>query len=210
MEINELFDLPAHPLLVHIPVVLVPAALLAALVALWPRVRRPAALTAAALAVVGGIGVFLATGSGEELEHRVRETDQVEEHTEQGEEAELPAIAFGIVALAAAATVEIVRRRTDPPAGVATGNPGTPPAAMPSAGPGATATAAPPEAPARPAAASPARSVTWLPAIALAVSVVLGALATYDVVRAGHSGANAVWHDTPASRPGGDADGDDD
>ena len=30
MEINELFDLPAHPLLVHIPVVLVPAALLAA------------------------------------------------------------------------------------------------------------------------------------------------------------------------------------
>jgi hypothetical protein len=92
MEIDELFDLPAHPLLVHVPIVLVPLALLAALVALVPLARRPAALAAAALAVVGGVGAFLATGAGEKLEDRVRETELVEEHAESGEAVEVPAI----------------------------------------------------------------------------------------------------------------------
>jgi uncharacterized membrane protein len=68
MELDQLFDLPAHPLLVHVPVVLVPLALFVSLVALVPRARRIAAPAAAALALVGGIGVVLATGSGENLE----------------------------------------------------------------------------------------------------------------------------------------------
>jgi drug/metabolite transporter (DMT)-like permease len=127
MEIDQLFNLPAHPLLVHVPVVLVPLALLVTVVALWPRLRRPAALTAAGLAVVGGIGVVLATGSGESLQESVPGSERVEHHVEQGEAAEAPAIVFGVVAVAAAVVNEVVRRRSEPaevPARARTGRAG--------------------------------------------------------------------------------------
>lgn len=151
MELDKLFDLPAHPLLVHIPVVLVPLALLITLVAFVPRARRVAAPAAAALALMGGIGVVLATGSGEAFEEQVDETHLVEKHAEQGEAAEFPALAFGVVAVAAAVTTEVVRRRSG--------------------------------------------SIGWLAAGALAVAAVAGGVATTTVIQAGHSGADAVWHD---------------
>ncbi len=118
MEIDQLFDLPAHPLLVHVPIVMVPLALLAALVALVPIARRPAALAAAAFALAGGVGAVLAVGAGEKLQDRVRETDQIEDHTERGEAVELPAIVFAVLAVGGAAAVEVGRRRR---AGAATG-----------------------------------------------------------------------------------------
>jgi uncharacterized membrane protein len=174
MELDKLFDLPAHPLLVHIPVVLVPLALIVTLVAFVPRTRRFAAPAAAALALAGGIGVVLATGSGEALEERVDESQRVEEHAEQGQAAEGPAIAFGVVAAAAAATTEVVRRRSGS------------------------------------ADARRARSGGRLAAGALAVAAVAGGVATTAVVQAGHSGADAVWHDpntagTEGQEGGGEA-----
>jgi uncharacterized membrane protein len=156
---DELFNLPAHPLLVHIPVVIVPLALLVTVVALVPRARRVAAPTAAALALVGGIGVVLSTGSGEDFEEHVDESHRVEEHAEQGQAAEFPAIAFGVVAVAAAATTEVVRRRS------------------------------------RSAHAESTRSGKWIAAGAMAVAAIAGGVATTAVIQAGHSGAEAVWHD---------------
>ncbi len=47
-----------------------------------------------------------------------------------------------------------------------------------------------------PTGTTPGAGGRWLAAGALAVSVVAGAVATTTVVQAGHSGADAVWHDT--------------
>jgi hypothetical protein len=74
MEIDQILGLPAHPLLVHIPVVLVPLATIGAvLVAVKVSWRRSLAVVVAVLAIGGAVGVFLATQSGEALEERVEE-----------------------------------------------------------------------------------------------------------------------------------------
>jgi uncharacterized membrane protein len=198
LEIDELFGLPAHPLLVHVPVVIIPLALLVALVALWPRARRGAALAAAALALVGAVGTVLAAGSGEELEDDVRETELVEEHAEQGEQVELPALAFAVLAIAGTGAVEAARRRRRDAEGTGDGDVPAAPDDDRSPGSGATAIAtAPPPAPAR---ARPTRAgAAGLTTALLALSVLAGAVATYTVVGAGHSGAEAVWDEAPAS-----------
>lgn len=115
MEIDELFGLPAHPLVVHVAVVLLPLAALATLVcAAVPRARRHYAPVALALAVVATAAVGLAQGSGEELEERVDETALVEEHTEQGEGVLPWAIAVTVSAAAVAAAPLLARRRAWP------------------------------------------------------------------------------------------------
>ena len=197
IEIDELFGLPAHPLLVHIPVVVIPLAMLLALVALWPRVRRGAAWAAAVLALVGGVGAVLAIGAGESLQDDVRETEMAEEHAEQGDQVELPAIAFAVLAVAGAAAVEVVRRR-GPDDEI-----GPEPAAAPrrsavSSGPGAVAVTVD-ERPA-PSDGPPRRTV--VATVLLVLSVVAGGFATYTVVQAGHSGAKAVWDETPGGTDG--------
>ncbi|MEQ1874427.1 MAG: DUF2231 domain-containing protein [Ilumatobacteraceae bacterium] len=100
MEIDQLFGLPAHPLLVHMPVVLVPAAALLAVVFAF----RPAWLDRfgwglVALSGIGALGAILAAGSGEALEETVKETRALEEHAEMGETAQTVAIVFFCVVL---------------------------------------------------------------------------------------------------------------
>jgi hypothetical protein len=112
MEINELFGLPAHPLVVHAAVVLLPLAALATLVAAAvPRLRRQWAPVALAMALAATLAVGLAQGSGEELEEKVDETELVEEHTEKGETVLPWAIAVTVAAAAATAVPLVVRRR---------------------------------------------------------------------------------------------------
>jgi uncharacterized membrane protein len=65
---NTLFGLPAHPLLVHVPVVLVPLAAIAVIaMAIRPKWLRTFGPVVAAMAGIGFIGALLAAGSGEEL-----------------------------------------------------------------------------------------------------------------------------------------------
>ena len=112
MEIEELFGLPAHPLVVHAAVVLLPLAALATLVcAAAPRARRHYAPVALGLALVGTLAVGLAQGSGEALEDRVDETELVEEHTGQGERVLPWAIAVTLIAAAVLAIPVLARRR---------------------------------------------------------------------------------------------------
>ena len=112
MEINDLFGLPAHPLLVHIPVVLIPLATIGSLfVAIKPEWRRRYAIPVAALAAVGAVAVFLAAQSGESLEERVKENDLVEEHAEAGESAEPFVAVYGVLAVGLAAADLVDRRR---------------------------------------------------------------------------------------------------
>src|SRR5262245_55406073 len=81
---DEIFGLPAHPLIVHGAVVLIPLAAVGALLCLVPRIRRHLGLAVLALAVVGTVAVYLAEESGEALKERVDETDQVDEHADLG------------------------------------------------------------------------------------------------------------------------------
>jgi uncharacterized membrane protein len=100
MEINNLFGLPAHPLLVHLPVVLIPLAGLAAIVMAF----RPAWLARygwwlVGLSFVGMVGAILAAGSGEGLEGRVERSAALERHAELGDRAEAVAIVFFVLCL---------------------------------------------------------------------------------------------------------------
>jgi hypothetical protein len=96
LEVNRLAGLPAHPLLVHGAVVIVPLAAIAFLVTgardAWRRLYYlPVTLTA----IIGGIFAFLAKESGEPLSESVRRAGQrVGEHPEQGDTAFLFAMLF--------------------------------------------------------------------------------------------------------------------
>ncbi len=121
MELNDLFGIPAHPLVVHAAVVLLPlGAIATVIVAALPKARRHYAPIALGLVLVGTIAVGLAQQSGESLEDRVNETELVEEHTEQGETVLPWAIAVSVVAAAVALAQPLRRRFTQLPAHVVT------------------------------------------------------------------------------------------
>lgn len=103
MELESLFGLPAHPLVVHAAVVLLPLAAAGTLVvAAVPRLRRHYAPLVLAVSLAATAAVGLAQTSGEELEGDVRETELVEAHAGQGESV-LP-WAIGVSVAAAAVT----------------------------------------------------------------------------------------------------------
>lgn len=84
--LDSLFGLPAHPLIVHATVVVVPAAATTVLVAtLWPRFRRWAGWFPAALSVAAVVLAPMSTSSGEGLEHVTGTSALVHEHAELGE-----------------------------------------------------------------------------------------------------------------------------
>lgn len=109
MEIGRLFGLPAHPLIVHAVVVLVPLCSLGvALSALWPTARRHLAWVLLGLTIIAVAMVPLATGSGEVLEQMVNESGLVERHAQLGDDY-LPyafALVVGAVAVAGLQWIE--------------------------------------------------------------------------------------------------------
>ncbi|WP_033262759.1 DUF2231 domain-containing protein [Amycolatopsis vancoresmycina] len=92
--------LPAHILLVHAIVVLLPlSALLLVLSALWPAARAKLALPNAILSVVVVLLVPVTTDAGEWLERRVARTPLVRTHTELGDTAIWVALPVAVLAL---------------------------------------------------------------------------------------------------------------
>ena len=92
--------LPAHILLVHAIVVLLPlSALLLAVSAIWEKTRRRLAGPNAILAVLVLLLVPVTTNAGEWLERRVPRTDVLSAHTELGDTAVFVAIPVAILAL---------------------------------------------------------------------------------------------------------------
>ncbi|WP_192029140.1 hypothetical protein [Candidatus Frankia nodulisporulans] len=84
---TEVSGLPAHVLLVHVVVILVPlAALLVVLAAVWPAARRRLGLVTPLVALVALVSVPLTTHAGEWLEARVSSDELVRRHTELGDE----------------------------------------------------------------------------------------------------------------------------
>ncbi|MEI8323308.1 MAG: hypothetical protein WCG49_09390, partial [Actinomycetes bacterium] len=109
LAIDRIFGVPAHPLFVHIPVVLVPLAAILAVAAIFKKFRQPLLIAAAITAAVGGIGVLLAASSGEGLQDSVKHTALIRDHAEKGDAAQTPAVIFGVIAVVAAAE-EVLRR----------------------------------------------------------------------------------------------------
>lgn len=103
-EIDELFGLPAHPLVVHVPVVLLPlAALGVVIMAVSPRFRRGVGWVVVALTGLASACALLALNTGAALEERVEDIGSehlIEEHGDIGERAAFIACAFFVIMLA--------------------------------------------------------------------------------------------------------------
>jgi hypothetical protein len=104
--IDELGGLPAHPLVVHLPVVLVPLAALGVIaMAIRPAWLRTFGPVVAGMSGVGFVAAVLAASSGEALEDDFRATgqtisDTLNDHAELGEGARLFAALFFVLVLA--------------------------------------------------------------------------------------------------------------
>jgi hypothetical protein len=105
VEINNLWGLPAHPLIVHAIVALVPLTAAGAVVStFFTGIRARIGWLVALGAVLDVLLLPLVTGSGESLEERVSESTLVERHADMGEQL-LPwviglAVAFVLLMLA--------------------------------------------------------------------------------------------------------------
>lgn len=113
LELSQLFDLPAHPLLVHIPVVLLPLVALGTIaIVLRPAFRRSIGWVVVALGAVAAVGTQLAIGSGEELEDHVRKTELVRDHTGMAD----TMLPFALLLFVLALAVVLIGRRQLPEA----------------------------------------------------------------------------------------------
>jgi uncharacterized membrane protein len=177
---DKISGLPAHPLLVHVPVVLVPLAALGALaMAFWPWLRARIGWIVAGLAVLGGLGALLAASAGESLQESKPENAAISHHAELGDAAKMWGIIFAILVVVFVAGEWWLKRRAA--AGTAT----------PSAD--GSETAAP---------ATTGWKKWALPALAV-LTIASGAWATYSVIDAGHTGAKATWQNEGKGRPDG-------
>ena len=193
--------LPAHVLLVHAVVVLVPlTALLVLLVAFWPAARRRLWLVTAALAVVTLVLVPLTTQAGEWLERHVPTTALVRAHTELGDDMLPWAVALAAVALAVAGRELLGLRAARRVARVEVGRGG--PGAATSGGMTPRSVREGPVS--AYSSALPGGTVVTVVVAVLAVVVSLGAV--YTVYEIGDSGSRAAWtgrfSPTPLARPG--------
>ena len=101
---DKLGGLPAHPLLVHIPVVLIPLAALGALaIAVRPRWMRSFGWLVAGVAGVGFAGAIFASQSGEAYKETLEAAGRtinstLEDHAEMGDAAQgFAAVFFALV-----------------------------------------------------------------------------------------------------------------
>jgi hypothetical protein len=173
--------LPAHVLLVHLVVVLIPlSAVLLVLVAVWPSARRRLDVLTAVLAVLALIAVPITTEAGDWLEHRLPRTPLLRVHTHLGDTM-LP----WAIALARVAVLVLVRSRRLARRASAGGEP-------------ANVEIREPHQHQRP---GPGRreQLTGIAVAVVAVAVAVGSMVT--VYRIGDSGAQAAWTGQFSAQP---------
>jgi formate hydrogenlyase subunit 3/multisubunit Na+/H+ antiporter MnhD subunit len=160
---DSISGIPAHPLFVHVPAVLLPLGAIGVAVMLarraWFERYRWAVLVVTGL---GMIGAILAASSGEELEETVLRGEgaeaarRISEHAEAGETARLFAIIFFVVLVVAVVLPIVLQRRARPEQGRS---------------------------------ASP----TWLRPVLAVLLAASAVASVVTVIDAGHSGASSVW-----------------
>lgn len=110
MEIN---GIPAHPLVIHAAVVLVPLAALAVLAFVVPRWRAAARWPALVLTLVATAAVQLATLTGEDLEEtRGPDSPLIHEHAEWGERLQVLMYVLAVLVVVAFVVLPVVHRAT--------------------------------------------------------------------------------------------------
>jgi uncharacterized membrane protein len=113
VELETIWGLPAHPLLVHVPVVLIPLCAIGAIAIVFIPTWRPVlGWILVVLAGFGTIAAQLASGSGEALEEALdEESDLLERHAELGETFIWFALVFFLVLLGFMVWDTMQRRR---------------------------------------------------------------------------------------------------
>ncbi|CAM3846907.1 DUF2231 domain-containing protein [Smaragdicoccus niigatensis] len=87
MDISKINGLPAHPLLIHVVVVMVPlAAVLLLLSVVWPAARRKLGIITPIAALIGLAFVPVAQEAGDALEHSLPHSAVIERHAEYGDQ----------------------------------------------------------------------------------------------------------------------------
>jgi hypothetical protein len=130
VEVDRVFGLPAHVLLVHAPIVLVPLMVIATLVVLMrPTWRRRFGVGLAAAALVVFASVMAAKAAGDPLEHHERariqaefgssevgraQLDRIEEHAEAGDQLAATSAGFTFVLVSIVVVDRQLRRRGIP------------------------------------------------------------------------------------------------
>lgn len=181
---GEIAGLPAHVLLIHVVVVLVPlAALAAVLCAVWPALRRRIGVLLPILALVALVAVPLTTQAGEWLERRVTPTTALRAHTRLGDGL-LPWI--GGLFLVCVAIWLVHRIPTSPLADRSTSTDGSTSTSGTSTGGG-----------------------TLLRVVLIVLTVVLAAGSVTQTYRIGDSGARAAWQGRFAQQAAPHRHGDD-
>lgn len=101
MRIEKIAGLPAHPLFVHVPIVLLPLVAAGAVaMAFSARVRERLGWTILGLAVVAGISTQLAISSGEALQDQVDSSSALRHHVAIAESIRPLALLLFLAALA--------------------------------------------------------------------------------------------------------------
>lgn len=179
MDFTSIFGLPAHPLVVHVPVVLVPLAFIGALGLFWEPWRRRFGWATVILTGVGGVFTQLAVSSGQGLEEQVRESRALEDHIDMGEALRPWLLLFFLAVIGFLLLDRRLRARA----------------------------AAGDEASARDTGGRFIGGPRLIGTFVLAV--LLGAMSVYWVQAIGHSGAKATWERTQQriDRGGGDGGG---
>lgn len=165
---ERLFDLPAHPLLVHFPVVAIPAVALAGIwIAISPSGRRKYGPLVVVAAVVTVITTFLAAASGNALSDALELTDDhIGDHRSLGNVLRILVLLMGVFIAGVVALGDRSYNKRQAAVEAAT--------------------------------ASDGQLDTEPPSTALATVVRLGAIAfgllsIVWVIRTGHEGAKSVW-----------------
>jgi uncharacterized membrane protein len=167
MDIDKLFNLAAHPLLVHAPIVLIPVLFLVSIaVVARPAWRQHMHWLAVAL-FIAAFATLLAKGSGEALQHRIGK--KIADEAGLRRHADLAEITTILVLLQflSAAGVAIVSRLISGFRGVVSTESNT---STVSNGP-----------------------LAIIRNLGLVALIVFGALATIWMVRTGHEGARVTW-----------------
>lgn len=177
LAIDTVGGIPAHPLLVHIPVLMIPLALALTALAFYKPARTAALWGATGSAFAGLIGCFLASSSGEALQNAVQRSELLHEHTEAGDMVAFFAAPFFVVLLVAL-VIELSRKDALPLI--------------------------------KSVSLAKKASASALTAV-MALSIVLGAVASWKTYDAGHTGAKSAWHEVDISKVhenegGGDGD----
>ncbi len=179
---TEIHGLPAHVLLVHAVIVLIPlSALVVVLSAVWPSARRRIGVFSPLLALVTLAFVPVTTHAGEWLARRVPHTALVEKHTSLGDT--LLPWAGGMFVLAAA--VWWLSRRQ------AVVDDSLPDGSHPR---GAQPDDSQPGGAGWPAASAGRGALPFVRVAAAVLAVVVSVGAVVQVYRIGDSGAQAAWH----------------